>query len=299
MRIVQALHWLKDTLPSDRDRVVARLSSILADPKHGKTLSDDLRQGLSTLPRVDAGEDCARHARMFFNTPDFDLDQAAPGTLSLAPSAPMLDALERDYGAMGGMIMGPVPAFADVMPSPRPSSNGSTRELTANRPICPVRSRSKGLLRLCETGRLFEVEAWIRAGRSLEVLRGSSEGDAREGRAGPLANSCARRIPEQLGDASDRDRPGPRPDGRADVRVVRTRRRIAQGGRAPGWRTRFDPPAGASSPRQVGSTSDPPQSDLRRRVHLEGTALRRAPSAAHFEKSAEVVNDIETPRRAN
>ena len=61
------------------------------------------------------GEDCARHARMFFNTADFDLDQAAPGTLSLAPSAPMQDALERDYNAMAGMIMGPVPAFADVM----------------------------------------------------------------------------------------------------------------------------------------------------------------------------------------
>jgi hypothetical protein len=61
------------------------------------------------------GDDCARHARMFFNTADFDLDQAVPGTLSLAPSAPMQDALERDYNAMAGMIMGPVPAFADVM----------------------------------------------------------------------------------------------------------------------------------------------------------------------------------------
>jgi hypothetical protein len=61
------------------------------------------------------GEDCARHARMFFNTTDFDLDQATPGSLSLAPSAPMQDALERDYNAMVGMIMGPVQAFADVM----------------------------------------------------------------------------------------------------------------------------------------------------------------------------------------
>jgi len=59
--------------------------------------------------------DCARHARMFFNTPDFDLDAAAAGTFSLAPSAPMLDALERDYNAMAVMIMGPVPPLADVM----------------------------------------------------------------------------------------------------------------------------------------------------------------------------------------
>lgn len=50
MRIVQALHWIKDTLPSDRDRILARLSSVLADPKHGQALRDDLRQGLSTLP---------------------------------------------------------------------------------------------------------------------------------------------------------------------------------------------------------------------------------------------------------
>ena len=50
MRIVQALHWLKDTLPTDRDQIVARLSSILADPRYGKGLRDDLRTGLATLP---------------------------------------------------------------------------------------------------------------------------------------------------------------------------------------------------------------------------------------------------------
>ena len=50
MRIVQALHWLKDTLPTDRGRIVARLSSILADPRYGTDLRDDLRAGLATLP---------------------------------------------------------------------------------------------------------------------------------------------------------------------------------------------------------------------------------------------------------
>ena len=50
MRIVQALHWLKDTLPTDRDRIVARLSSILRDPRYGTELRDDLRAGLATLP---------------------------------------------------------------------------------------------------------------------------------------------------------------------------------------------------------------------------------------------------------
>ncbi len=50
MRMVQALHWLKDTLPADRDRIINRLSAILADPRHRSVLRDDLRAGLATLP---------------------------------------------------------------------------------------------------------------------------------------------------------------------------------------------------------------------------------------------------------
>lgn len=50
MRVVQALHWLKDTLPEDGERVSTRLQSILADPKHGHTIIVDLHQGLSHLP---------------------------------------------------------------------------------------------------------------------------------------------------------------------------------------------------------------------------------------------------------
>jgi hypothetical protein len=50
MRIVQALRWLKDTLPTDRDRILARLSDILMDQRHGKALRDDLRAGIGTLP---------------------------------------------------------------------------------------------------------------------------------------------------------------------------------------------------------------------------------------------------------
>jgi Family of unknown function (DUF6088) len=50
MRVVQALHWLKDTLGTDRTRVLARLTQVLADPMHGKAISDDLLQGFSTLP---------------------------------------------------------------------------------------------------------------------------------------------------------------------------------------------------------------------------------------------------------
>jgi len=50
MRIVQALRWLKDTLPTDRDRILAQLTVILKERRHGKALRDDLRAGIGTLP---------------------------------------------------------------------------------------------------------------------------------------------------------------------------------------------------------------------------------------------------------
>lgn len=53
MRIVQALHWLRDTMggdPQDDAVVHRRLAGLLHDPRHGKTLRDDLADGISTLP---------------------------------------------------------------------------------------------------------------------------------------------------------------------------------------------------------------------------------------------------------
>jgi Family of unknown function (DUF6088) len=46
MRVVQALHWLKDTLPRDAAVIKSRLAAILAD----REIADDLRQGFSVLP---------------------------------------------------------------------------------------------------------------------------------------------------------------------------------------------------------------------------------------------------------
>jgi hypothetical protein len=52
MRVVQALHWLKDVLADDeeRQRVAGRLRRLFADPAHGQSIRDDLREGLSALP---------------------------------------------------------------------------------------------------------------------------------------------------------------------------------------------------------------------------------------------------------
>ena len=50
MRVVQALHWLRDTLEIDRDRILRRITAILADPNHGPAITSDLRNGFSNLP---------------------------------------------------------------------------------------------------------------------------------------------------------------------------------------------------------------------------------------------------------
>ena len=50
MRIVQALHWLKDTLTSERSLILNKLTKVLADPIHGSALHQDLLEGFNVLP---------------------------------------------------------------------------------------------------------------------------------------------------------------------------------------------------------------------------------------------------------
>lgn len=52
MRIVQALHWLRDTMGQvdDDALLIRRLNTILHDPDNGRNLRGDLSEGLSTLP---------------------------------------------------------------------------------------------------------------------------------------------------------------------------------------------------------------------------------------------------------
>ncbi|MGH6870449.1 MAG: nucleotidyl transferase AbiEii/AbiGii toxin family protein [Rhizomicrobium sp.] len=68
---------------------------------HGKLMVAD----------VGLGADCVRHANMFFNSPDLDLETAKPGSFALLPTAQMRTELERDYRAMAGMIFGDIPSF--------------------------------------------------------------------------------------------------------------------------------------------------------------------------------------------
>jgi hypothetical protein len=79
----------------------------LAESKVGKRAIEDISLGV----------DCARHARMFFFSADFDLEHAVPGTLAICPTAEMKSTLQRDYRAMAGMIFGTVPSFDVVVES--------------------------------------------------------------------------------------------------------------------------------------------------------------------------------------
>lgn len=64
---------------------------------------------------LDLARDCARHARMFFNSSDLDLATAHPGTFALSPLPEMDTQLRRDYTAMAGMIFGEVPEWDTIV----------------------------------------------------------------------------------------------------------------------------------------------------------------------------------------
>jgi hypothetical protein len=71
--------------------------------------------GRNATEAKEMAEDCVRHARMFFNRPDFDLASAVPGSFALTPHDGMLADLRRDYEAMSGMVFGPIPAVDAVV----------------------------------------------------------------------------------------------------------------------------------------------------------------------------------------
>lgn len=84
MRVVQALHWLKDTLASDRSRVLDRLAKVLADPTYGPAIHRDLVEGFAAMP--------AWMQKLLRELPGFDPQAAAIGGQgpSRAPKRPVV-----------------------------------------------------------------------------------------------------------------------------------------------------------------------------------------------------------------
>lgn len=50
MRLVQALHWLKDRIPRDGDRILRRVETLLDDADTGSALQLDLLENIHILP---------------------------------------------------------------------------------------------------------------------------------------------------------------------------------------------------------------------------------------------------------
>lgn len=73
--------------------------------------------GQAALVDLDLARDCVRHARMFFDRPDYDLASAEPGSFALAPVEGMTAALRRDYANTAGMIFGEPPGFDAILDS--------------------------------------------------------------------------------------------------------------------------------------------------------------------------------------
>jgi len=61
------------------------------------------------------GNDCVRHALMFFNGNDLDLATALNGKFSIAPTEGMMLDLKADYDAMKTMVFDEVPNFSQVI----------------------------------------------------------------------------------------------------------------------------------------------------------------------------------------
>lgn len=81
--------------------------------------------GQAALADRDLSSDCVRHARMFFDRPDYDLASAFPGTFAIAPVGSMVDALKRDYANTTAMIFGTAPSFEEILTSARQIENAA------------------------------------------------------------------------------------------------------------------------------------------------------------------------------
>jgi hypothetical protein len=73
--------------------------------------------GRRALADAALGADCVRHARMFFDRPDYDLASAQPGTYALTAHDAMTDALRGDYENTKAMIFGEPPSFEAILAS--------------------------------------------------------------------------------------------------------------------------------------------------------------------------------------
>lgn len=97
--------------------------------------------GKAALADRDLGADCVRHARMFFDRPDYDLASAVTGTFAIMPAGGMIDALRRDYENTAAMIFGTPPMFDEILASTRQIEEISNRTGAEHTRVTPARAK--------------------------------------------------------------------------------------------------------------------------------------------------------------
>lgn len=97
-------------------------------------MSSDI--GQNAAQDHELGRDCIQHAKTFFNRPDFNLDNAVPGSFVLSPVDNMIDRLMMDYANTEAMIFGDAPSYADIL------SSISQLEKILNSPMLRQKSKS-------------------------------------------------------------------------------------------------------------------------------------------------------------
>ena len=108
--ILHGMHCrYRDTLrlPTDRDRTSRHYYDVAMI-----TATESGRSALSNIDLLDA---VRNHNLIAFRQAWKRFEEAVPGSVRLVPQPELRTTIERDYGAMQGMILGDVPDFGWVM----------------------------------------------------------------------------------------------------------------------------------------------------------------------------------------
>lgn len=94
-------------LPTDRDRVSRHYYDV--------AMITATETGRSALSNIDLLDSVRNHNLIAFRQAWKRFEEAIPGSVRLVPQVALHTVIERDYGAMQGMILGDVPVFGWVM----------------------------------------------------------------------------------------------------------------------------------------------------------------------------------------
>ena len=94
-------------LPADKDRISRHYYDVAMI-----TATETSRSALSNIDLLDAARN---HNLVAFRQAWKRFEEAVPGSMRLVPQAELRTVIERDYGAMQGMILGDVPDFGWVI----------------------------------------------------------------------------------------------------------------------------------------------------------------------------------------